>query len=85
MPLKRIHIVTSGRITKPAIFASDGTTKTVVGVVQPKRKTKPSSPSADVAKKSFTGLIRNKSEIASALRNGKSLTEIKGIRFVKPF
>lgn len=38
-----------------------------------------------IAKESFTGLIEHKKKISTSLREGKNLTDIKGIRFVKPF
>lgn len=82
MPLKRTHIVANDSKTKGSAVAHVAT-KSFVGVVQPKSKTKRSG--TDVAKKSFAGMITQKSEIASALRNGNQLSDIKGIRFVKPF
>lgn len=38
-----------------------------------------------VAKKSFIVMLERKAAISSALKKGKSLKDIKGIRFVKPF
>lgn len=43
------------------------------------------SSSINAAKKSFLAMLDRKIVITKALSEGKSLREIKGIKFVKPF
>ncbi|WP_256007215.1 hypothetical protein [Pedobacter deserti] len=75
MALKRKRVDTSRHQTKAAAAV---TTVTKVKVAR-------GSSAVSIAKKSFAGLIEHKEKISTSLREGKNLTDIKGIRFVKPF
>ena len=75
MALKRKHVATS-RDQKKNVNAF-----TTVAQVKVSRV----GSAVSVAKKSFAGLIEHKKKISASLREGKNLTDIKGVRFVKPF
>jgi len=75
MPLKRKSVSNISRQQKAA---------GAVTVVTKVKVTKVGD-AISAAKKSFTGLIDHKKKISTSLRAGKNLTDIKGIRFVKPF
>jgi hypothetical protein len=75
MALKRKQVDTSRHQTKAATAV---TTVTKVKVTRVDN-------AVSIAKKSFAGLIEHKKKISTSLREGKNLTDIKGIRFVKPF
>ncbi|MFJ7361318.1 hypothetical protein ACQKLG_19705 [Pedobacter suwonensis] len=83
MPLKKAHITTSTRQPKQ-LKTVKVVLKGVPGTAI-KGKVKKSSVVSGVAKKSFVGMIKQKQVIALALQKGESITQIKGIRFVKPF